>query len=123
MITREQAGALAEMTRVFRPAWDTRAIVAAISEVQHREPREIAWALITITADPQMKTPKSLTFEGDHWRPPAVSVTHRPHVREPAPELTETGRAHIAAAKAALAQSIDAWRCEGGSTGGRGRIA
>jgi hypothetical protein len=99
VITREQAGALADMTRVFRPAWDTRAIVSAIEEVRHQDARAIAWALITVALNPQMRTPKTLTFEGDHWRAPTPASRPQPHVREDTTELTDTGRAHIEAAR------------------------
>ena len=110
MITREQAGALAEMTRVFRPAWDTRAITDAIAEVRHQEPRAIAWALISVACDPQFRTPKALTFEGDHWRAPTPTSKARPFVREPAPEVTEKAQTYIQQAAAAVAEAKAAWQ-------------
>jgi hypothetical protein len=74
-------------------------IVSAIEEVRHQDARAIAWALITVALNPQMRTPKTLTFEGDHWRAPTPAVRPQPHVREDTTQLTDTGRAHIEAAR------------------------
>lgn len=109
MITREQAAILADLARTVRPAWDTRPIVSAVGEVMHRDLREVAWALLTVAGNPEMRAPVSLTFEGDHWRAPTVT-RHRPHIREHVPPLTEAGRAQIAAAKEACAQAVEAWK-------------
>jgi hypothetical protein len=110
MTTREQAGALADLARLIRPAWDTRAITDAIAEVRHRELREIAWALITVALDPQFRTPKALTFEGDHWRAPAISNKPRPFTREPTPQVTDKAQDYIQQAAAAVAQARAAWQ-------------
>jgi hypothetical protein len=109
MITREQAGALAEMVRAFRPAWDTRAITDAIAEVRHQEPRAIAWALISVAQNPEMRTPKALTFEGDHWRAPTPTSKPRPFVREQIPAATDKAQTYIQQAAAAVAEARAAW--------------
>ena len=110
MISREQATILADLARTIRPAWDTRAIIAAIGEVMHRDLREVAWALLTVAANPDMRQPVALTFDGNHWRAPAAATRHRPHIPEHVPPLTDAGRAQIAAAKAACAEAAAAWK-------------
>ena len=39
-----------------------------MAEVQHREPHEVFAAACRLAADPKVRTPKVLAFEGAHWR-------------------------------------------------------
>ena len=106
MIPLAQANLLADLARTIRPAWDTRAIVKHIGEVKHRTVPEIAWALLTVAADPAMKTPAALTFDGPHWRAPEPLKHPQPYRREDRTgPLTERGQAYIEQAKQAAAEA------------------
>ena len=74
---------VADLVRTLRPAWDTRAITAAIAEVRHRSLAEIVFAAVRIAENPANQTPKALTFEGEHWKPMTAShVPPSPRDRE-----------------------------------------
>lgn len=67
MISREEAVALAELVHLVRPAWDTRAIVAALGAVMHRDLADTAAAALRCAANPVIRKPAVIPLEGDHW--------------------------------------------------------
>lgn len=70
MITKEQAGMVAVLVQSVRTGWDTRAITAALADLQNLDLADVAHAAIRVAEDPDMRTPAAIAFlDPKHWRP------------------------------------------------------
>ena len=72
--------------------WDQRGVAAAMAEVQHREPHEVFAAACRLAADPKVRTPKVLAFEGEHWQQPKPVETDRSITAYRGPRCRACGR-------------------------------
>jgi hypothetical protein len=68
-VNREQAVFIAELVHTIRPAWDTRAILAALKATEHRDLADVAHAAIRIAQDDKIRKPIVISMDGEHWRP------------------------------------------------------
>lgn len=81
-INREQAHAVAELVRLVRSGWDTRAVVAALGEVSDRTLADVVYAAVRCAQNPANRTPAAIKFEGDHWPPRPATPTTPANPRE-----------------------------------------
>jgi hypothetical protein len=76
-MTREQAAFVAELVHTVRPAWDTRAIVAALKTCAGRDLADTCHAAIRAAQNPSIEKPVVIGMDGNHWDRAANAPTHR----------------------------------------------
>lgn len=69
-ISKRQTDAIAVLVAALRDDWDVRGIMAALDQLAHRDPTDVAIAAIRAARVRSNRTPAVIPMQGPHWLDP-----------------------------------------------------